>query len=553
MALIYFYDATEIDKEQLTAGLESTDHHWEYVEEKISLDSLNPDSEVISVFVTSTVTREMIERLPRLRLIACRSTGFNNIDLKAAEEHGVVVTNVPSYGEQTVAEYTFTLMLMLSRKIPETLTVDSRNPAPVARLRGFDLAGKKIGIVGTGHIGRKVASIAHGFGMDILAYDPYPNDQVAKEFHIQYVTLEQLLEQSDVITLHVPYMKATHHIISEEGLNRMKPSAILVNTARGELVDTEALIVALNSERIAGAALDVLEGEGLWHLDDNVEMLTNDTATHADAQHSLEQLALSKMPNVIITPHNAFNTSEAIGRINDMTCHNITRFWYNDIPNQVKPAAKELGKLVIVRHAESEWNATGRWTGTTDVHLSENGFKQAAEYGRYLAKLDIAIDYAFCSKQVRTLETMEAMLDSAGQFDVPSERSSAMNERDYGGYTGMNKWDVQKALGDEEFQKLRRGWNYPVPGGETLEAVYQRVVPFYQNTILPRLEQGDNVLLVAHGNSLRALTKYIEKLSEEEVGQLEMLMGQIVTYEINEKGEMISKRVDQLDVGPNKV
>lgn len=553
MALIYFYDASEIDKQQLTAGLEKTDHHWEYVEEKISIDNLNPDAEVVSIFVTSAITREMIERLPRLRLIACRSTGYNNVDLKAAEDHGVVVVNVPSYGEQTVAEYTFALMLMLSRKLPETLASDSHHPTPIHHLRGFDLAGKVIGIVGTGHIGRKVASIAHGFGMDILAYDPYPNDEAAKEFHMSYVTLDELLEQSDVVTLHVPYMKATHHIINADGLKRMKPTSILVNTARGELVDTEALIMALTNETIAGAGLDVLEGEGLWHLDDNVELLMSNSATHADAQHSLEQLALSKLPNVILTPHNAFNTSEAIGRINDTTCQNIIRFWYNDIPNQVKPASKELGKLMIVRHAESEWNATGRWTGTTDVHLSEAGFKQAAEYGRLLSRLDISIDFAYCSKQVRTLETLEAMLDSAGQFDVPHERSSAVNERDYGGYTGMNKWDVQKTLGEEEFQKLRRGWNYPVPGGETLQTVYERVVPFYQNSMLPRLKNGENVLLVAHGNSLRALTKYIEKLSEEEVGQLEMLLGEIVTYEINDVGEMVSKRIDQIDVGPNKV
>ena len=187
------------------------------------------------------------------------------------------------------------------------------------------------------------------------------------------------------------------------------------------------------------------------------------------------------------------------------------------------------------------------------MHLSETGFKEATQYGRQLAKLDIVIDYAYCSKQIRTLETMSGMLDSAGQFDVPYERSSAINERDYGGYTGMNKWEVQKALGDEEFQKLRRGWNYPVPGGETLQAVYERVVPFYQNTVLPRLKNGENILIVAHGNSLRSLTKYIENLSAEEVGHLEMMLGEIVTYEINDEGEMVSKRVDQLDVGPNKV
>ncbi len=550
MALIYFYDATDIDKQQLTDGLLSTDHHWEYVEDKISLENLHPDTEVLSVFVSSTVTREIIEKLPRLRLIACRSTGFNNVDMRAAEEHDVIVTNVPSYGEQTVAEYTFALMLSLSRKLPETLVTDIRAQKPVAQLRGFDLAGKTIGIVGTGHIGKKVASIAHGFGMNILAYDPYPNDETAKQFHLSYVTLEELLKQSDAVTLHVPYMKSTHHLINAERIALMKPSSVLVNTARGELVDTEALVIALTSEQIAGAGLDVLEGEGLWHLDDNVALLQTNSATHADAQHSLEQLALSKLPNVILTPHNAFNTAEAIGRINATVCENITRFWYGETPNKVTLDKKETGKLIIVRHAESEWNATGKWTGKTDVHLSEKGFKQAAAYGRLLAQLDIAVDYAYCSEQVRSLETLEAMLDSAGQFDVEHERSAAVNERDYGDYTGKNKWEVRQELGDEEFTKLRRGWDYPVPNGETLKTVYERVVPFYKETILPRLLKGDDLLLVAHGNSLRALAKYIEKLSDNEVGELEMLLGQIVTYEIDERGEMISKRVDQIDVGP---
>jgi D-lactate dehydrogenase len=550
MALIYFYDATEIDRQQLTEGLRATDHRWEYVEERIDIDNLNPDTEVISVFVTSTITREIMDRLPKLRLIALRSTGYNNVDLTAANERDIVVTNVPSYGEQTVAEYTFTLLLALSRKLSQTIRSHDRPTITLDELRGFDLAGKTIGIIGTGRIGRKVARIAHGFAMNILAYDPYPDEEAAREFHMQYVSLEELLETSDIVSLHVPYTKATRHIINKEGLQKMKSSAILINTARGELIDTEALTIALTSQQLAGAGLDVLEGESLWHLDDNIALLKDSAASPSDTQHGLEQLALSRLPNVLMTPHNAFNTIEAIGRINTTTCDNIIKFWYDDIPNRIstQPTTQNYGKLILVRHAESEWNATGRWTGVRDRHLSERGFRQGARFGRLLKELDITIDQAYCSQQIRALETLEVMLDSSGQFDVPYDRSKSLNERDYGDYTGMNKWQVKEQLGEEVFNKLRRSWDFPIPNGETLKMVYERVVPFYTENILPNLKKGNNILLVAHGNSLRALMKYIEKLSDTEVGELNMLLGEIVTYEIDDKGIMISKRVDQIEL-----
>lgn len=547
MAVIYFYEASEIDKQQLTSGLKNTDHYWKFINDKITLENLDPETEVISPFVRSRITKEMMEALPKLRLIACRSTGFNNIDLKAAQARNITVTNVPSYGEQTVAEYTFALLLALTRKIIEAASFNQQHGHSQS-LRGVDLAGKTIGVIGTGHIGLRVIRIARGFDMKVIAHDPYPKSQLAEELGMEYVTLKHLLSQSDIVTLHIPYMKSTHHLLSKKELAYLKPGSLLINTARGEIIDTKALIEVLASEKIGGAALDVLEGEALWHLDDNMALLNDDLISHADTQHSIEQLALSKLPNVIITPHNAFNTVEAIDRINSTTCQNIIRFWYNDIPNRVETNVKEYGKLIIVRHAESVWNATGQWTGKRDVHLSEKGFREAADYGRLLKTLDITINHAFCSEQHRTLETMEAMLDSAGQFNVPYDRSKAINERDYGEYTGMNKWQVCKELGEDVFQKLRRSWDYPIPQGETLKMVYERVVPFYKDMVLPHLQNGENVLLVAHGNSLRALIKYIEQLDDKQIGELEMLLGQIVIYEIDDNGAMITKRVDQFDI-----
>lgn len=541
MALIYFYDTTETDKQQLTAGLRDTDHHWEYVDEQISLANINPDTEVISVFVTSTVTAEIIAALPKLQLIACRSTGFNNIDLAAAAERGIAVVNVPTYGEQTVAEYAFTLLLALSRKLPQALR-SFDDDTPVAEMRGWDLQGKTLGVIGTGHIGQCAIKIANGFGMRVVGYDPYPNESAAKELGYSYASLEDVLAQSDAVTIHAPYFASNHHIINTERLAMMKPAAVLINTARGELVDTHALTEALAQNTIAGAALDVIEGEQLMHLDEEVALLRGiGKPTPELLQHSLELMALHKMPNVILAPHNAFNTTEAIGRINGVTCDNIIKYWYGETPNRVQQPPKPIGKLTVIRHAESEWNATGQWTGITDVHLSDKGFHDAGLLGQEVAKQQLKFDVAYCSQQIRTLETLEGILDASGQFDVPFERAAAINERDYGDYTGKNKWEVRDMVGEEEFQRIRRGWDVAIPNGETLKTVFDRVVLFYKNTILPQLLEGKNVLVVSHGNGIRSLIKYIESISDEDIENVEMIFNTILVYDIDTDGKMTTK------------
>ena len=480
MALIYFYDTTEIDKQQITKGLIETDHHWEFVDEQISTDNLNPETEVLSVFITSAVTAEIINALPKLRLIACRSTGFNNIDLNAAAAKGIAVENVPTYGDQTVAEYAFTLLLALSRKLPEAINSYDKN-VPVENMRGWDLKGKTLGVIGSGHIGQCAIKIANGFGMNVIAFDPYPNEQVADELGFKYVELDEIFINSDAITIHAPYFPSNHHIVNAEKLALMKPTAVLVNTARGELVDTKALADAMSQNKIAGVALDVIEGEQLMHLSEDVALIRGIRRPQPDIlEHSLELMALHKMPNVILVPHNAFNTVEAIGRINDVTCQNIIKFWYGDVPNLVKQPPKATGKLTIVRHTESEWNATGQWTGITDVHLSDKGFKDAGKLGQLVAEKNLAFDKAYCSEQIRTLETLEGILDGSSQFDVIFERVGAINERDYGEYTGKNKWEVRDLIGEEQFNRVRRGWDEPIPGGETLKVVYKRVVKFYK-------------------------------------------------------------------------
>ncbi len=542
MALIYFYDTTEIDKKQLTNGLEATDHHWEFVDETISLDNINQDTEVISVFITSVVTAEIIQALPKLRLIVCRSTGFNNINLEAAAARNIVIENVPTYGEETVAEYAFTLLLALSRKIVPTLHSFAEE-TPVDEMRGWDLHGKTLGVVGTGHIGQCTIKIANGFGMDVVAYDPYPNEKAAAELGYSYMSLEEVMTQSDAVSLHAPYFAATHHIIDAEKLSLMKPTAVLINTARGELIDTKALTEALANGTIAGAALDVVEGERLMHVDGEVELLYRSGTVGSDMlEYGVEILALSRMKNVILTPHNAFNTAEAIGRINAVTCENIMKFWYGETPNTIKQPPKQTGKLVIVRHSESEWNATGQWTGITDVHLSDKGFHDAGLLGREVANQHLTFDKAYCSQQIRTLETLEGILDASGQFDVPFERVAAINERDYGDYTGKNKWEVRDLIGEEQFQSIRRGWDVPVPNGETLKTVYERVVPFYKDVVIPQLLDGKNILIVSHGNGIRSLIKYIESIGDDEIENVEMIFNIILEYAVDKDGKMLEKK-----------
>ncbi len=545
MALIYFYDATELDRQQLTAGLASTDHHWEFVSDGISVENLHPDTEVLSVFVSSTVTREMIEQLPKLQLIACRSTGFNNIDLKAAAERDITVVNVPTYGESTVAEYTFTLMLALTRKLPASLVTNA--DVDLTKLVGSDLHEKTLGVIGTGHIGQHVIEIARGFSMRILAFDAFPREGLDKKLGFEYCSLEDVLSKSDFVTLHTPYLPSTRHLMNDKRFELMKPGAVLINTARGELVDTKALLEVLQSGRLGGAALDVVEGEALFHPAEEMALLRSNATSNELYEHSIEISILQKMPNVILTPHNAFNTVEAVGRINDTTVQNIIDYWYGDTPNRVKPPEKTFGKLIISRHAESEWNATGQWSGTRDIHLSEKGFKESGMLGRALRTLSIPIDIAYCSEQIRTRETLEGILEASQQYDVEVVRTSAMNERDYGDYTGKNKWQMKEQIGEDAWNEVRRGWDVHIPNGETLKMVYERVQPFYLQTLVPLLTSGKNVLLVAHGNSIRAFIKYIESISDDKIGDIEMLFGDLLVYDVNAEGLMISKDSTHID------
>jgi 2,3-bisphosphoglycerate-dependent phosphoglycerate mutase len=211
--------------------------------------------------------------------------------------------------------------------------------------------------------------------------------------------------------------------------------------------------------------------------------------------------------------------------------------------------ASTLGKLILARHHESEWNKLGLWTGLRDRRLTEYGFKKSEEMGKLIK--DIPIDHAFASVQVRSIETLSSMLEAKGDYKVPVEHSAALNERDYGDYTGKSKWDMEKLLGHEAWESVRREWDFPVPNGETLKTVYERSVPYFIGHILPALKKGENVLVVAHGNSCRSLIKYIEKVSDEDIKDIEMPFGGIFIYELGRDGHSVKKEVRSVSSNVN--
>ncbi len=285
-------------------------------------DAANFD--IAGIFMDSPMSAEVIDGLPELKFIATASTGFDHIDLAAAAAKGIPVSSVPGYGENTVAEFAFALILALSRKIVEAdMRVRDEHRFATDGLCGFDLQGKTLGVVGTGRIGKHAIMAGKGFGMNIVAYDVYHDDAFAKEMGFEYLELEDLLSRSDVVTIHAPYLPSTHHLINTGNIGKIKKGAILVNTARGAIVETAAVVSALKSGRLGGAGLDVLEEE--------VSMKEGDMGVDAE---------LIGMPNVIVTPHNAFNTKEAFLRILDTTIDNIVAFVNGAPQNVVKPPAK---------------------------------------------------------------------------------------------------------------------------------------------------------------------------------------------------------------------
>ena len=281
------------------------------------------DAEIVSAFIYSSLDARVLGQMPSLRMIATRSTGVDHIDLAYCREHNIVVSNVPSYGANTVAEHSFALLLSLSRKIYPARERTLHNNFSFHGLQGFDLKDKVLGVIGTGRIGQHAIRIASGFEMQVLAYDPYPDTAASQKLGFDYVDLDTLLARADVISLHCPLTPATRHLIGKPAFMKMKRGVYLINTARGGLIDTTALLWALDVGIVAGAGLDVLEEEEA--VREERELLSG-RFDQAKLQAVLCNHVLANDERVIITPHIAFNSREAVGRILDTTLNNIVSY-----------------------------------------------------------------------------------------------------------------------------------------------------------------------------------------------------------------------------------
>lgn len=298
-----------------------------------NLDKIK-DAVILSVFTSSTVAAANLKKLPNLKLIATRSTGYNNVDLDYCTEHNISVVNVPRYGDITVAEYAFALLLNVIRKVNIAYKDLQKGVIKLEDYTGHDLCGKTIGIIGTGAIGRYTAKIAYGFGMNILSYDPFPNEEIKDKLGVKYVDLETIFKESDIISLHAPSRKENFHMINEKAFSLMKDGVVIVNTARGEIMDTNALYNALKYGKVAGAGLDVLECEEII-ANEELFLSKIDCVKKDCLEKTLLNHKLLDMPNVVITPHIAFDTIEAIYRILNTTINNINGYIAGNIINKV--------------------------------------------------------------------------------------------------------------------------------------------------------------------------------------------------------------------------
>jgi len=282
------------------------------------------DAEIVSTFIYSELTADVIARLPRLKLIATRSTGFEHINAEACRQRGIMVCNVPTYGANTVAEHIFALLLAISHRLPEAIDRAQRGYFSPLGLVGFDLDGKTFGCVGTGSIGKHVIKIAKGFGMDVLAFDTRPDMGFSVAMGFRYGSLDHVLANADIISLHVPSMPETHHMLNAAAFAKMKNGVVVINTARGDLIETNALIQALTSGKVAAAGLDVLPDEPM--IREEAELINSIFSKEHDLRNLVANHVLLRMRNVIVTPHSAFNTREAVGRIAETTAANIADF-----------------------------------------------------------------------------------------------------------------------------------------------------------------------------------------------------------------------------------
>lgn len=324
MKTVAFFDTKSYDRESFEKFADE-DINIRFFENKLNADTVSMAAccDAVCAFVNDNIDRQVIEQLEKfgVGLIAMRCAGYNNVDLKAARGR-IHIARVPAYSPHAVSEHAMGMILMLNRKLHRAYIRTRDHNFSLEGLTGFDLHGKTVGIIGTGKIGCSFAEICRGFGMDILGYDPYPSN----DFCGKSTSLEELLSKSDIISLHCPLTKENRHLIDENTLNQMKDGVFIINTSRGQLIDTSALISGLKSGKVGAAGLDVYEEEtDLFFEDYSDEIIQDDILS-----------TLISMPNVIVTSHQAFLTKEALNSIAETTMKNIKDYFNgNELENEI--------------------------------------------------------------------------------------------------------------------------------------------------------------------------------------------------------------------------
>lgn len=330
---VAFYDTKAYDRIWFDRLKERQDLDITYFEHKLNKNTAATAKgyDVVVAFVNDTIDGEVIDTLvlDGVKLLAMRCAGYNNIDFKQAFGK-LHVVRVPAYSPYAVAEHAMALLLTLVRRIQHAYVRTREFNFSLNGLTGFDLHGKTVGVIGTGKIGRVFIDICKGFGMNVVAYDPYP----AKDLDVEYLSVEELCGRSDIISLHCPLTPETRHIINAKTLALMKPNVYIINTSRGALVDSEALLEAIKAKKVGGAGLDVYEEEAdLFYEDQSASIIQDDVLA-----------LLIAMPNVIVTSHQAFLTDEALHNIADTTVENIRQFFDGEVmPNEICYQCLESG------------------------------------------------------------------------------------------------------------------------------------------------------------------------------------------------------------------
>ena len=340
----------ETEDDEQSFFMESlAEHDVQFVE---SIEEVPADAEIVSVFVHAPIGADFFHAHPALKLVASRSSAVDHLDLEVAQKAGVILVHVPDYGAATVAEHTFALMLGVARRLRQCLETKNHGRGATERLRGQELRGKTLGVVGTGRVGRMVIPIARAFGLRCLAYDKEVDEALAEKLHFDYRGLDALLQSSDIITLHVPLTPSTRQLLGARRLAMCKPGFVLINTARGALVDIEALLEGLKTGHVGGVGLDVLEDETVFRAESSriigaqivkkIHAMSTPGGDPVLREERLEELQgimsnrqLLAHPNVFFTPHVGFNSVDAIERMNLGTVQNIKDFLGGKLPSDV--------------------------------------------------------------------------------------------------------------------------------------------------------------------------------------------------------------------------